>query len=316
MSAILQADRRNVDDWVQLLGRSDMPVLERTAAELAALAANEDEATPRRVAAVVLHDPLMTFKVLQYIQLNRHASQSTEITTIAHALMMLGLEPFFRHFRELQTVEARLGAFVPALQGLRRVASRSRHAALYARDWAVLRHDIEVDEVMTAALLHDVVEMMLWCAAPSQALRLQQAMLADRRLRSENAQRAVLGVSLMEVSAEACRRWRMPMVLHSLINDHRSKRPREANVVHAVAIARHSDRGWDDPGLPDDFEQAGRLLGIGREAARMRVIRVALEAAAEWRWYGVRPAAAWLPLDPGTPAPEDETRSPGVEIGA
>jgi HD-like signal output (HDOD) protein len=309
VGAALPAARGSVDHWVQLLGRNEMPVLASTVAELAALAADEERATPQRVAAVVLHDPLMTFKLLQYIQLNRHARQSTEITTIAHALMMLGLEPFFRHFRNQQTVESRLGAFAPALAGLRAVASRARHAALYARDWAVLRHDIEIDEVMTAALLHDVVEMMLWCAAPAQALRVERALRADRRLRSEHAQRAVLGVSLLEVSGEACRRWRMPAVLQSLINDHRVNRPREANVVHAVAIARHSARGWHDPALPQDYEEAGRLLGIGGEALRSRVIRVALEAAREWRWYGVRPAAAWLPLTAGSLAPEDEVGS-------
>jgi len=306
VAAVLQPAKGSVDHWVQLLGRNDMPVLGRTVAELAALAANEEQATPQRVAAVVLHDPLMTFKVLQYIQLNRHASQSTEITTIAHALMMLGLQPFFRHFRAQQTVESRLGAFPPALAGLRAVASRARHAALYARDWAVLRHDIEIDEVMTAALLHDVVEMMLWCAAPAQALRVEQALRADRRLRSEHAQRAVLGVSLLEVSGEACRRWRMPEVLQCLIDDHRINRPREANVLHAVAVARHSARGWSDPALPDDYEGAARLLGISSEAVRTRVIRVALSAAREWQWYGVCPAAAWLPLLPGSAAPDDE----------
>lgn len=311
MGAAVQPARGSVDQWVQLLGRNDMPVLGRTVSELAALAADEERATPQRVAAVVLHDPLMTFKVLQYIQLNRHASQSTEITTIAHALMMLGLQPFFRHFRSQQTVESRLGAFPPALAGLRAVASRARHAALYARDWAVVRHDIEIDEVMTAALLHDVVEMMLWCAAPAQALRVEQALRTDRRLRSEHAQRAVLGVSLLEVSGEACRRWRMPEVLRCLINDHRINRPREATVVHAVAVARHSARGWHDPALPDDYEEAGRLLGIGSEALRARVIRVALEAGREWSWYGVRPAAAWLPLEAGSPAPEDELLSLG-----
>ncbi len=282
--------------WVQQFGRKDPPVLARTVRELSRLSADEESATPRRVSEIVLHDPLMTVKVLQYIQLNRHASQRTEITTIAHALMMLGLGPFFRHFSKQTTLEARLESYPPALEGALAVASRARHAALYARDWAIERHDMEVDEVMIAALLHDVAEMLLWCASPGHASRIQEALEADHTLRSEHVQRAVLGVSLVDVQLHMAREWRLPAVLHGLIDDHHVIRPRESNVIHAVAVARHSARGWSDAALAHDYEEIGRLLGQSPEAVRRRIVRVALQAARDWTWYGVPPAAALLPL--------------------
>lgn len=286
----------SVDDWVQQLGRREPPVLARTARELARLAADEDNATPQRVADVVLHDPLMTLKVLQFIQLNRHASQRTEITTIAHALMMLGLGPFFRHFGRQATLEAQLEAYPPALEGALAVASRARHAALYARDWATERHDIEVDEVMTAALLHDVAELLLWCTAPTRAMRIQQALQDDHTLRSEQAQMAELGVTLVDVQLAAAREWRLPAVLHNLMDDRHARRPRESNVILAAAVARHSARGWNDAALAHDYEEIGRVLGLPAESVRRRVIQVALRAARDWTWYGVPPAAALLPL--------------------
>ncbi len=282
--------------WVQQFGRRDLPVLARTVRELAHLAVDEDRATPQRVSEIVLHDPLMTIKVLQYIQLNKHACQRTEITTIAHALMMLGLEPFFRHFGQQTTLEARLEAYPPALEGALAVASRARHAALYARDWAIERHDVEVDEVMIAALLHDVAEMLLWCTRPEYALRVRDALATDRALRSEQVQRRVLGVSLVDVQLHLARAWRLPAVLHGLLDDHRVVKPREANVIYAAAVARHSARGWDDAALPHDYEEIGLLLGLSPEAARRRILRVALQTARDWTWYGVAPAAALLPL--------------------
>ncbi|MGE0557181.1 MAG: HDOD domain-containing protein [Burkholderiales bacterium] len=297
------ADR--IDYWVGRLGHGDLPVLARTAAELSRLAADEDMATPQKVSDIVLHDPLMTFKVLQFIQLHRHASQETEITTIAHALMMLGLSPFFRHFSGQPTLEALLRTNSPALSGARMVASRARHAALYARDWAAVRHDIEVDEVMAAALLHDVAELLLWCAEPDLALQIDREMQADRTLRSEQAQRKVLGISLVDVQLHAARAWRLPEVLQGMMNDHRVTRPREANVINAVAVARHSARGWQDAALVHDYREIGRLLGQSADSARARVVRVALQAAREWTWYGVRPAAAWLPLIAELPLPAE-----------
>ncbi len=282
--------------WVRTLGRNEPPVLARTVTELAQLAANEEAATPQRIADVVLRDPLMTFKVLQYIQLNRHASQHTEITTIAHALMMLGLGPFFRHFKGQTTLESRLQSYPPALEGALAVASRARHAALYAKSWATERHDVEVEEVMIAALLHDVAEMLLWSVAPIRATSIQEALRADSTLRSEQVQITVLGATLVDVQLEIAREWRLPMVLQKLMNDHHVVKPREANVIHAVAVARHSARGWYDAALAHDYNEIGRLLGVSPDAARQRVIQVALKAAREWTWYGVPPAAAWLPL--------------------
>lgn len=282
--------------WVQQFGRNDLPVLARTVRELEHLSADYENTMPQHVSEIVLHDPLMTIKVLQYIQLNRRASQRTEITTIAHALMMLGLEPFLRHFSVQTTLEARLEAYPPALEGALAVASRARHAALYARDWAIERHDVEVDEVMIAALLHDVAEMLLWCVSPGHALRVQSALEADHTLRSEQAQHAILGVSLVDVQLQMAREWRLPAVLHGLIDDHHMVRPRESNVIHAVAVARHSARGWDDAALAHDYEEVGRLLGQSPEAMRRRIVRVALQAARDWTWYGVPPAAALLPL--------------------
>lgn len=294
-----------IDYWVNKLGRADLPVLERTAAELSKLADDEDMATPQKVSDIVLHDPLMTFKVLQFIQMHRHASQKIEITTIVHALMMLGLSPFFRHFGRQPTLEAQLRTNPLALSGARMVASRARHAALYARDWASVRHDIEVDEVMVAALLHDVAELLLWCVAPDLALSIDREMRADRSLRSEQAQRNVLGFSLVDVQLRAARAWHLPEVLQGMMNDHCVTRPREANVINAVAVARHSARGWQNAALAHDYREIGRLLGQSAELARTRVVRVSLQAAREWTWYGVRPAAAWLPLIPEPPVPAE-----------
>jgi HD-like signal output (HDOD) protein len=238
----------------------------------------------------------MTLKELQYIQLNLHASQRTEITTIGHALMMLGLGPFFRHFGAQTTLETRLEAYPPALQGALAVASRARHAALYARDWAIERHDVEVDEVMIAALLHDVAELLLWCTVPNLAMRIQDTLNADHTLRSEQVQRTILGVTLVDVQLRAARDWRLPAVLHHLMDDHHVKKPRESNVIFATALARHSARGWNDAALNYDYEEVGRFTGLSAEAVRRRVVRVALQAAREWTWYGVPPAAALLPL--------------------
>lgn len=286
---------RDPADWVRDFARAELPVLARTCAELERLAeADADRVSTQQVAELVMHDPLMTFKVLRYIQQRRHRRLSVEVTTIAHALLMLGLNPFLKHFSGQETLEARLGHHPAALEGALNVVSRARHAALYARDWAALRHDIEIDEVTTAALLHDLAELLLWCCEPQQAMLIQE-LQQEHHMRSEAAQRAVLGFPLIALQLELAREWQLPELLCELMDERHALNARAINVSLAVAVARHSAHGWDDAALPDDYTSMGKLLGLSPASAKDRVVKVALRAAQDSDWYGVpSPAAALM----------------------
>jgi HD-like signal output (HDOD) protein len=284
--------------WVDVFGRAELPVLGKTVAELVHMRQDPDRVSTAQLSDMVMRDPLMTSQVLRYIQQHRHRTQLVDVTTVAHALMMLGLEPFLAHFSKQPTVEAQLEQDATALAGVLRVASRARHAALYARDWAVLRHDIEVEEVTTAALLHDLAELMLWCCAPGVAKLLEDAPCADDVAR-DAAQRAVLGFPMISLQVELAEQWQLPELLCRLMDERHASTPRALNVSLAVSVARHTSKSWDGPALIEDFKSVGRLLGCGLVGARERVVRVALRAATEWTWYGVPPAAALLPASTG-----------------
>lgn len=309
----MKAVPASMQGWIEMLRYAELPVLARTVSELQILQADEDRAMPKQIVHAVLHDPMMTVRVLQYLQHHRGLRRSTDITTIAHALMMLGLSPFFAHFGTQATIEDNLEADPAALHGTRTVISRAYHAALYARDWAQLRHDIDPEEVMVAALLHEMAEIFLWCFAPALALEIAARQRQDRTLRSERVQREVIGFRLIDLQLAMVKAWHLPELLRVLIDEKHARNPRVTNVALASAVARHSAHGWDDPALPDDYEAIGALLGINADEARARVIDVALQAAMDADWYGVTPPAALLPppepavdaaASEGTPPPQ------------
>jgi HD-like signal output (HDOD) protein len=287
---------------VHQFGRTELPVLSATVDELERLRAASDDVSPQRVSAVVLRDPLMTFKVLKYIQERRHRKM-VDITTIAHALMMVGLDPFLAHFTCQPILQSWLAHDPESLNGALTVISRARHAGIYARDWAVLRHDIEVDEVIIAALLHDLAELLLWCWAPRLA-RLIDKLKQKEQMRSDAAQRAVLGFPLIALQLELAREWGLPKLLCGLMDVRHAATPRGLNVSLAVAVARHSANGWDDAALPDDFNAIGKLLGLTPGQARARVMRLAAEAAERENWYGLIPPGARIPDVRSAPLPQ------------
>lgn len=281
--------------WVQALGAVEIPVLARTVEELARLRENEERIIPRDIARVLLHDPMFTLRVLRYLQAHRRAAQTSDITTIEHALMMLGIAPFFAHFGELPAVESTLGGRPSALEGLMHVVNRAHHAALYAHDWANLRYDRRADEVAIAALLHDLAEMLMWCFAPELSLQIAALLRADSSLRSSDAQSRVLGFKFAGLQATLIAEWQLAPLLQSLMNEAQSTQARVMNVALAVNLARHSDRGWTNPALPDDYAAVQRFMKLPQSEVLERIRRIAVQAQGARDWYHIE--AATIPAD-------------------
>ena len=136
----------------------------------------------------------MAVRVLAYIQSFTGKHLRSEITTIANAVMMLGIEPFFKKFEAPKTLEATLKSEPQALLGLLQVIRRVQRASHYAHSWAFERHDMNIEEVALAALLHDLAEILLWCFAPKLAIEIRNRQQADKTQRSVAVQEQVLGI--------------------------------------------------------------------------------------------------------------------------
>ncbi|MCW5622295.1 MAG: HDOD domain-containing protein, partial [Burkholderiales bacterium] len=197
-------------------------------------------------------------------------------------------------------LEEVLAAHPQALAGVRAVISRAYQAAVTARHFSALRHDMEAEEVTIAALLHDLAEMLSWCTAPEVGLQLERMLACHQGLRSAAAQRVVLGFVLSDLQLALAREWRLPRLLQSLMDDAHSDHPRVQTVRHCVALARHCAQGWYDPALPDDYRGLEKVVGLPGDQVRRALRQCAVHAARNWHAYGVRPAAAWIPLLPGT----------------
>ena len=268
----------DTDAWVLFFNQADLPVLRHTLHALEKLRENAENVNGRVLSSVILQDPLMTLRVLAYLEKNRPKNQHTDITTIDRALMMIGLEPFFRNFDKLPLVEDQLKTYPKSLLGLLKVIRRARKATHWAREWGIWRHDLDVDEITVATLLHDITEMLMWCFAPSLQLRVQELQAQNPGLRSTAAQQEVYGIRLIDLQLALVDAWHLPKLLATLINAIPQEgaeatgeligpdNPRVKNVFLAIDLARHSANGWNDPALPDDYKAIEDLLHISHES--------------------------------------------------
>ncbi len=261
----------DLDAWVIFFSNQELPILRQTARRLDEARANIDSVSGRDIAAIVLQDPLMAIRVLAYIQPFRGKHLHSDITTIGNAVMMLGVEPFFAKMGSPVTIETVLPGEAQALLGVLQLIRRVQRAAHYARDWAIYRHDLNVEEVTLAALLHDLGEILLWCFAPRLALEIRSRQQADPSLRSAAAQEAVLGIRLFDLQHALCSAWQLPPLLNALMDDANAHLPRVQNVSLAVNLARHSTSGWDNAALPDDLAAIEKLLHVSRASLLQRL---------------------------------------------
>ena len=276
-----------VAPWVDHFKSIEVPVLRHTVHQLAELRETANTINTRKLATVIAHDPLMTLRLFQYMQANRSRRQSADITTIERSLVMIGTQNFYDSIQDPPILEQQLKGYPKAMLGLLKVIARSRIASQWARDWALLRQNVSFDEIAMAALLHDLVEILLWCFAPNLAIRAKERLTSEPGRRSSQIQQEVFGAPLDEIAVELIPHWGLPPLLCSLLNPADAEVANVRNVKLAVNLARHSANGWNDPALPDDYREIEALLHIGHSNLLERIgapeeqVLAAREAEAE-----------------------------------
>lgn len=264
----------SIDAWADAFARAEIPVLAETAEALEHMRETEDDVDAHMLGEMMATDPLMTLKVLAHAseqRRSRNAGMQADAETVTAALVMTGISPFFRAFGPQPALDTVLADNEDALLGLSRVMQRAGRASRFALGFAAHRADPDAAVIHSAALLHDFAEMLLWVHAPSLALQIAALQDADRTLRSAAAQRQVLGIELADLEQALMKRWHLPELLARITSEQDSRDPQVRCVHLAVRVARHTARGWDDAGVPDDLHEIAELLNLS-EAHTLKLL--------------------------------------------
>jgi HD-like signal output (HDOD) protein len=265
---------RDLAAWTRYFCGAEIPVLATTSQALEDLRAVEDDVDASMLSAAIEADPLMTLKLMAHVASKRRPGVSTETETLTSSLVMMGISPFFRTFGLQPTLEDRLQDEPLALEGLRELLTRAERAGNFALGFAVHRGDTDAGVLHQAAFLHDFGEMLLWCHAPSLALKIRDAQQVDATLRTASIQRSVLGIELDDLRQALMKLWRLPELLVRISDGRHPNHPNVLNVVLAVRLARHTQLGWDNAALPDDIEDIARLLNAAPRVALAYVRKI------------------------------------------
>ncbi len=269
----MEANIKNAEDWLRFFETAEIPILKRTVRELTILQDDTEQLSVRAVTEVIMHDPLLTVVLLRYLQRHKHDTQLNEVVQIEQALLMLGMQVFFDKIKPDLVMEHLLAGNTPALTGLLQAVNRAMRAANYAKDWAVHLQDLHFDEIYIAALLHNFAEILLWCYASAQMTQILVLQQCDPTLRSEEAQRRILGFRLSDLQLALAKIWALPELLIRFMKGEDVAQRQMRIIELAVNLTRHSALGWDNAALPDDYREIGELLNIKPDQVEQRIRR-------------------------------------------
>jgi HD-like signal output (HDOD) protein len=251
---------QDISAWIHFLNTAEIPVLKNTAREISRLKEDEDKLSARALTTTVMNDPMMVFRVLSYSQKHKSKQQLQDLLQVEQAILMMGTTSFFQNLPTNFLVEDILKSNLTALTHLLKLIRRAHRAARFAADWATHLADMHAEEVRTAALLHDLAEMLMWCFAPDKMNTIHSMQHADKTLRSITVQQEVFGFKLHDLQKELVDAFQLPPLLSNLMQNNASAEQRVRNVTLAVNLARHSANGWEDAALPDDYRDIAEFL--------------------------------------------------------
>lgn len=292
--------------WLERLQPGDLPVFRRTREVIEAMTERRESLTARALASEILADPLATYRLLHTINLKVGERYGTEVTTVEHALMMLGIGTYIdtaRRYTLLEDTPAGRDAYL--MRTLHALTQRAQHAAWQARDFAVLHADVRAEEVQVAALLHAMPEYLLILRAPDSA---RQLFRLRSRIGAKAAEMQVLGARFDALRPALLERWHFPQTLLDLFSPRNGVRARQIVLAACLDIAERTQTGWWDEQLIQDYHALAGVENFPIEHIIATVHGNAARAARACIWLSATPAATWAPMIPGPwpPDPEEE----------
>lgn len=241
-----------VPQWAAYLAVQQLPVMPRSKLLLTTLEAEKgDDLSANDLADLANGDPFLCLCLLREAENRRSTRLGHETTTPRNAAMQLGIQGF----RELlssspDTDETNIG--------LVHCEVHAAWAGQLAATWSSARSDVSPDEVLMAALLAEIGELLLWHFAPELPQAALDALARGAAHRTAEAQELACGFKFKDLTLKCAEIWKLPAILVQLIRGTDTVRANIAKLC--IDTTRHLIASPDNPALPDDLANAKRLM--------------------------------------------------------
>ena len=291
------------DPSIARLSLATVPVLASTRAAVQELSGRVTLSN-LRVATIAMADPGLALQLLREANVQAHERRELEVSTITHAVSLLGMEQTLDFVTRLRTVED----IRPRLrrEGLLHAMARAAHAAGLAREWTAGRKEAAIETAVCATVLRHAAELAVWAGHPESHKLF--ARLAAKG--GPEAETGLFGETLAALGARLAEDGHLPDALRGALDDTGALQPRLTPSILASAIANATARDWYAPATMQLMSLRAELAGIDPERGPALVQSATVRVARQSPFGAAMSAARYLLLAPGERFVAEEAEPP------
>lgn len=248
----------SLDEWARYLTDREMPIFSHTANSIYA-SLDDKHKGAMELASIILQDPNLTAKLLKLSNSSYYNPSRQKINTISRAIVILGANTI----RELTLACAFFESILSPdnKEHANREIGDAIHAAVQAKELAVMTNDPSPEEIFIATLLHNIGNIAFWCFDHQHGKRINE-LLSTGQYTANEAEKKVLGFTLRRLSKQLSHAWNLGGLTEQAINTPRTNNPRVAlvNLGHQICQATKSKP--PQTALQECLGELHRLTGL------------------------------------------------------
>jgi HD-like signal output (HDOD) protein len=192
--------------WIKAFSDCEIPVLHESKCKIHDLQENEEDITVTVLAEIARQDPGFSINLLR----RASSSRRKEITTLSHAISLIGIPFVIKMLSDLPTLEKVLDE--KSLSSILNEYSRQYQTAFMAREWSILRKESENQEIFTAALNRGFIRFILYFIDSDKAHKLEKIYLTPDD-NHKTKEKELLGNNVDEIAQAIAKHWNLPELI-------------------------------------------------------------------------------------------------------
>ncbi len=218
-----------------------LPVLAKSKQSINELLENEEHIKVDDLLSVARLDPGFSIALLREAGMR----QSREVTTLSHAILLLSIPASIALLNKQPVLEKTVRPELAAL--IKRRYFYQYMTATIARDWSVLRKESENNELFTAGLNHDFIQIILFLCETETALKLNE-FTTSSLAELQKKEIELLGCSVDELSSKVAKAWKLPeLIRESYKSNHHNPKINGIRLAHELVQWLQTHQSFDYP---------------------------------------------------------------------
>lgn len=285
-----------LDQWTRALCDQEMTIFSNTAHKIYSTLDDKQKGA-MELASIILQDPNLTAKILKVSNSVYYNPSNQKINTISRAIIILGSQVI----RELTIACSFFESIISPTnkQYANEEIAHAIHAAVQAKELAILYDDPSPEEVFIATLLNNIGNVAFWCFGDKHCQYVAE-LIDSGNFSPEEAEKKVLGFSLSELGKSLAKSWQFGGLIEDAINNPPSLNSRTQTIQQGKEIAHAINAGWNSEAMKSCLKKLASFSEKKPEEMK-RFLKKNTDSAAKIAYqFGAHDASHFIQSDADT----------------